>query len=80
MPDLDVLTPTRKATMKKRSLSLRRETLTELTAADLTGVVGAAGGASGPSCPLRNCVELVSDALSCNSCGHSGCCPSIDAC
>ncbi len=43
----------------KRNLELKRETLAELTAADLAQVVGAAV-ASGLSCPLDDCQELIS--------------------
>lgn len=61
----------------KRTLTLKREALTELTATDLGAVVGAA---SGGSCPIKYCVQMLSDALSCQqSCGHSGCC-SADVC
>jgi hypothetical protein len=38
----------------KRTLSLKRETLTELSPAELTAVVGA-GLPSGLSCPLQTC-------------------------
>lgn len=40
----------------KRTLSLRRETLAELTATDLTAVVGGAQ-LSGPTCPVVDCVS-----------------------
>ncbi|HVF03354.1 MAG TPA: hypothetical protein VNA20_00800 [Frankiaceae bacterium] len=64
----------------KRTLTLKREALTELTAADLSVVVGAAAEPTIGSCPVKYCVNQLSDALSCDqSCGHSGCC-SIDTC
>lgn len=40
----------------KRSLSLHRETLAELTIADLGEVVGAAAP-SGPTCPIFDCLS-----------------------
>jgi hypothetical protein len=40
----------------KRSLTLKRETLAELTASDLTGVVAGAQ-ASGATCPALDCVS-----------------------
>lgn len=39
----------------KRTLTLKREALTELTTADLTAVAGAAP-LSGPTCPVMSCV------------------------
>jgi hypothetical protein len=42
----------------KRTLNLRRETLAELTADELTGVVGAAAQTlKGGSCPLLYCLS-----------------------
>ncbi len=35
-----------------RNLSLKRETLSELTAQDLSAIVGAAPEYSGPACPV----------------------------
>jgi hypothetical protein len=46
----------------KRTLSLKRETLAELTTDDLRDVVG---GASGITCPLGDCVRDLSEALGC---------------
>lgn len=63
----------------KRTLTLKRETLTELTGADLSAVVGAA--ASGLSCPLKDCVQRLTDAISCTpSCGYTDCCPTANTC
>lgn len=45
-----------------RTLSLKRETLTELTADDLRIAVG---GASGATCPLGDCVDELSHKLGC---------------
>lgn len=45
-----------------RTLALKRETLTELTTDDLTIAVG---GASGVTCPVKWCVENLSDAIGC---------------
>lgn len=45
--------------MRRRSLTLRRETLAELAAADLEAVVGG-DAPSGPTCPVVDCLsELV---------------------
>jgi hypothetical protein len=42
----------------KRTLSIKRETLAELTADELTGVVGAAQATlKGGSCPLLYCLS-----------------------
>lgn len=38
-----------------RKLSLKKETLSDLTAVELRGVVGAA--ASGTTCPVRACLD-----------------------
>ena len=59
--------------MKKRTLSLRRETIGELTIGDLRNVVG---GASGISCPLRDCVTDVSEAV----CPSQYNCPTWEGC
>ncbi|MDQ1713431.1 MAG: hypothetical protein QOE45_2881 [Frankiaceae bacterium] len=40
----------------KRTLNLRRETLSDLTVDELTSVVGGAQTAQGPTCPLLDCV------------------------
>ena len=63
----------------RRTLTLRRETLSDLTARDLAAVAGAA--ATGITCPLIGCaLPDISEGISCNpSCGHSGCC-SLDMC
>ena len=47
----------------KRALTLRRETLTELTTEDLRIAVG--GFASGKTCPLSDCVDDLSEKLGC---------------
>ena len=63
--------------MTKRTLSLKRESLTELTTGQLADVVG---GASGVTCPVKYCLQDISGQISCYaSCGHSGCC-SIESC
>lgn len=41
----------------KRSLTLRREALSEVTSDDLSGFGGAQQLASGLSCPVVGCVE-----------------------
>ena len=41
----------------KRTLRLRRETLTELTTDALRDVVGAQPDLSGPTCPVRDCIS-----------------------
>ena len=43
--------------MTKRTLSLSRETLTELTVSELGGVAGGAGYDSLLSCPVRDCLR-----------------------
>ncbi|HEX8003095.1 MAG TPA: hypothetical protein VF519_10420 [Mycobacteriales bacterium] len=45
----------------KRSLSLRREALAELSFAELNAVNGGAQTQAGTTCPLLYCVGLVSD-------------------
>lgn len=54
--------------MKKRTLSLRRETLTELTTPELSSVAGGAPATT----PLKYCLTNLSQELSCyascNSC------------
>ena len=42
----------------KRTLTLARETLTELDTAELTAVVGGAITVDGTTCPLRYCVNF----------------------
>lgn len=50
--------------MPKRTLSVKRETLTELTADDLAIAIG---GASGVTCPVKDCVQdLTSLRLNCS--------------
>lgn len=53
----------------KRTLSLRREALAELTPADLTAVVGGQQATASPnnSCPVKNCVALTNH-VSCLIC------------
>lgn len=41
----------------KRMLSLKRETLTELTSDDLLDLVGGAALMSGTTCPLKDCLN-----------------------
>lgn len=41
----------------KRSLSLRREALADLSPHDLTAVAGGARTVEGPTCPLIGCVR-----------------------
>lgn len=57
----------------RRSLSLKRETLTELTSDDLAGVVGARNAPSGATCPVRDCVTAISDAHTCIDCLTRAC-------
>ena len=47
-----------------RRLTLRREALTELTAAELSGVAGGYD-ASGATCPLGDCFDDLSRKLGC---------------
>lgn len=47
----------------KRTLTLRRETLTELDAAELTAVVG--GDASGATCPVGDCISRLFQTCRC---------------
>jgi hypothetical protein len=42
----------------KRSLSLKREALTELTAGELTSVAGGAITVQGASCPVLRCASI----------------------
>lgn len=46
-----------------RRLTVRRETLTELSTDELTGIVAAAP--SGKTCPLGDCFEDLSEVLTC---------------
>ena len=64
----------------KRNLRLRREALTELTTTELTGVAGAADPSIG-SCPVKACVNEITDTLSIrySGCGMTCYC-SMDAC
>ena len=62
--------------MRKRTLSLSRETLTELTTDELTTLAGAANAAT---TPVKYCLTNISQELSCNpSCGSCWC--SWDSC
>ena len=64
----------------KRTLSLKREQLTELTPGELAGVTGAAYDASGLTCPVKDCLVGLSDAISClDSCAITCIC-SLDVC
>ncbi|HEV2891198.1 MAG TPA: hypothetical protein VGX28_12555 [Frankiaceae bacterium] len=59
--------------MKKRSLSLRREALTDLSAYDLGAIAGGAQTVQGPTCPLIGCLTgVISDQC------YTRPCPSID--
>jgi hypothetical protein len=58
----------------KRTLRLRRETLSDLTPADLTSVVGGAATAQGFTCPAVRCVTELTITPTCgcltvNTCG-----------
>jgi hypothetical protein len=52
----------------KRTLSLRRETLAELTAGDLAGVVGAQQDPSIGSCPVVRCATTIDIVYTCIWC------------
>ena len=49
----------------KRTLSLKRESLAELAAADLSAVNGAGYAASGATCPLDDCFDDLSRKIGC---------------
>ena len=51
--------------MPRRTLALRRETLTQLTPDDLAVVAGAGYDASGATCPLGDCFDKLSHKLGC---------------
>jgi hypothetical protein len=51
----------------KRTLSLKRETLAELTTGDLSGVVGAAAP-SGATCPVLDCTGITQGFTACITC------------
>ncbi|HVF03356.1 MAG TPA: hypothetical protein VNA20_00810 [Frankiaceae bacterium] len=53
--------------MTKRTLSLKRESLTELTTDDLTGVVGAAAGTEILSCPIFDCLDVLTRDIRCDN-------------
>ncbi|HEX8003092.1 MAG TPA: hypothetical protein VF519_10405 [Mycobacteriales bacterium] len=58
----------------KRSLSLRREALSELTFAELGAVHGGAQTVNGPTCPLVACVTgLLSNDCYTHTCGTANC-------
>jgi hypothetical protein len=64
----------------KRTLNLKRETLSELTSDDLVTVVGGAGAITvqGPTCPVTRCADSdLSDLLGClptaNGCATNNC-------
>ena len=60
----------------KRTLSLKREALTELTSTELTGIAGAADALT-PDCPrttvIRECVAGITDDHTCLDCLTRGC-------
>lgn len=64
----------------KRNLKLKREALTELTSAELGGVAGGVDPSIG-SCPVKACVNEITDKLSIrySGCGMTCYC-SADAC
>lgn len=64
----------------QRALSLKREQLTELTPGELAGVAGAAYDASGLTCPVKDCVAGVSDAISCRASCAISCICSVEVC
>jgi hypothetical protein len=51
----------------KRTLSLKRETLAELTTGDLQNVVGAAVP-SGLTCPVLDCTGITTGGFTCLTC------------
>lgn len=53
--------------MKKRTLSLKRETLTDLTTGELGAVVGADAALSGITCPVLDCLNF-SEPSTCFDC------------
>lgn len=60
--------------MKKRSLSLRREALADLSPSDLGTVAGGARTLEGPTCPLIGCVTgLLSNDCYTYNCGTANC-------
>jgi len=65
----------------KRTLTLKRESLAELTDADLMRMPGGAAAAAtgvGSTCPVTECITR---AFSCGpTCGYTGCCPTIENC
>lgn len=64
----------------RRTLSLKREALTELTPAELAGVAGAGYDASGLTCPVKDCVRELSDVISCAGSCAVTCICSLDVC
>ena len=58
--------------MDKRTLRLRRETLTDLHGDDLQAVVGAAPELSGTSCPVRDCLDVSAQIRTCG-CATGNC-------
>lgn len=57
-----------------RTLRLHRDTLSELSTADLTGVVGAADySREGFTCPQLECVRGLTVLPNCNAWTFSGC-------
>lgn len=56
----------------KTKLSLKRETLTELTPADLRKVAGGAATTACPTLPVNRCLGLTE--TSCECCTASGSC------
>ena len=66
----------------RRTLSLRREALCELTASDLSLVAGGDQQATlAKTCPALQCVGGITQALSCSpTCGYTGCCQTQTTC
>ncbi|HEV2891194.1 MAG TPA: hypothetical protein VGX28_12535 [Frankiaceae bacterium] len=60
----------------KRSLSLRREALSELTFDELGHVAGGAATGQGATCPLKYCVTGVVS----NGCATDSCCTGSASC
>lgn len=61
----------------KRTLTLKREALTELTTSDLARIAGAADPSL--SCPVKNCLATVGETFSIN-CSEYSCRCTADGC
>lgn len=60
--------------MKKRSLSLRREALADLSPDDLGSVAGGARTLQGPTCPLIGCLTgILTDDCYTHGCNTANC-------